>query len=236
MGHGSLVFSAMKIFAERSIGIISRTLIVLFVVVLVWASRAAAQGTVPTTVQLPTFHYFTSTGSLLVPDGGEAFLGGVGSSAAGGTERGIPGLPSRPFTNSAIGATTGASNVCVSAQIHDFEAMDQVLLGTATSDAVRPPLARREERVAAQRDGNSLQSVAALRAQVAAEDAARDLEAAKALERGRQLLAAGKTGMAKIYFQSALKQSSPTGEVHKQSVTALAGLEQGKNAGTVAGQ
>src|SRR5262245_60381106 len=91
-----------------------------------WIGNAAAQNAaaVPTTVQLPTFHYFYSTGTVVVPDGGDTFLGGIGSSASGRVERGIPGLPSRPFTNSAIGTTTGAGNVSVSAQIHDLEAMD----------------------------------------------------------------------------------------------------------------
>src|SRR5215467_5980073 len=95
-----------------------------------WSKNAVAQGgaAVPTTVQLPTFHYFYSTGTVVVPDGGDAFLGGVSGSASGRTERGIPGLPSRPFTNGAIGSTTAAGGVSVSAQIHDLDAMDQALL------------------------------------------------------------------------------------------------------------
>jgi hypothetical protein len=86
---------------------------VVAVAVSLWAVEALAQTTapaVPSTVQLPTFHFFTSTGTVVVPDGGDAFLGGVGGSAAGRVDRGIPGLPSRPFTNSAIGSATGASN------------------------------------------------------------------------------------------------------------------------------
>jgi hypothetical protein len=186
---------------------------------------------VPTTVQLPTFHYFTSTGSVLVPDGGDVFLGGIGGAAAGRTQQGIPGLPSRPFTNSATGSSVGASSVSVSAQIHDFDAMDKALLGGAVAgNDFHPPLAMMKA------DAGGLQSVAAIRAQQAADDAARDRLAGADLERGRELVVAGKFGVAKIYFQTAAKQAVPGGDVYKQSLTALAGLEQSKAAAKVAGQ
>ncbi len=42
------------------------------------ASSAAAQA-----VQLPTFHFFTTNTTVEVPDGGEAFLGGVGRASSG---------------------------------------------------------------------------------------------------------------------------------------------------------
>jgi hypothetical protein len=151
---------------------------------------------VPGAVQLPTFHFFTSTGTVVVPDGGDAFLGGVGNSAAGRVDRGIPGLPSRPFTNNAIDTSTGAGNVSVSAQIHDFEAMDQALLGQAVwRDAVRPPLARPQQLATATRSGQALQSVAAIKSQMAAEDAAKDQRAAAAGDgeagRGENLFSVG---------------------------------------------
>jgi hypothetical protein len=193
-----------------------------------------AGAAVPGTVQLPTFHFFTNTGTVVVPDGGDAFLGGVSSSAAGRVDRGIPGLPSRPFTNNAIGSSTAAGNVSVSAQIHDLEAMDQALLGQAvSSDSVRLPLARPQQLAAAKQNGQALQSVAAIKAQMAAEDAAKDQRAATDLERGRQQIAAGKPGVAKIYFQSAAKQAATGSDVQKQ---ALAGLQQVEAKGKVAGQ
>ena len=70
------------------------------------AARANAQS-----VQLPTFHFFTLNTSVLVPDGGDAFLGGVNRATSGRNERGIPGLPGRPFTNTGIGGSTVASGV-----------------------------------------------------------------------------------------------------------------------------
>jgi len=232
-----LIFLAMKSFAARSNWMISVSLIVLSAIVSFGASRATGQGAVPTTVQLPTFHYFTSTGSVLVPDGGDVLLGGVGGSVLGRTEQGIPGLPSRPFTNSSIGSGVTAGNVSVRAQIHDFESMDRALLSETAGDyAVRSPLARREVVAAAGRDDDSLQSVAALRAKQAAEDVDRDREAAAALARGRESQVAGKLGVAKIYFQAAAKQSTSTGEVHKQAEAALAAVEQSKAAAKIAGQ
>jgi len=78
-----------------------------------------------------------------------------------------------------------------------------------------------------------LQSIAAIRAELAAEDAARDREAAESLQRARQVLAEGKTSVAKVYFQTAVRQASADGDVHKQAVAALAALE-AKSAGKVA--
>lgn len=204
-----------------------------------WIGNAAAQNAaaVPTTVQLPTFHYFYSTGTVVVPDGGDTFLGGIGSSASGRVERGIPGLPSRPFTNSATGTTTGAGNVSVSAQIHDLEAMDQALLGqTAQGTAFHPPMATPQQLAAIKQAGEPLHSVAAIRAQQAAEDAAHEREAAAALVRGQQLQSEGKLSVAKVYFEMAVRQSNVGGNVHKQAVAALANMQQTKATGKVAGQ
>lgn len=204
-----------------------------------WTGNAAAQNAaaVPTTVQLPTFHYFYSTGTVVVPDGGDTFLGGIGSSASGRVERGIPGLPSRPFTNSATGTTTGAGNVSVSAQIHDLEAMDQALLSQiAQETAFHPPMATPQQLAAAKQAGEPLHSVAAIRAQQAAEDAAHEREAAAALVRGQQLQSEGKLSVAKVYFEMAVRQSNVGGNVHKQAVAALASVQQTKATDKVAGQ
>ena len=195
-----------------------------------WPRTFPAQ--VPTTVQLPTFHYFTSTGTVVVPDGGEAFLGGIGSAAAGRTEQGILGLPSRPFTNSSIGSSTGAGNVSVSAQIHDFEAMDRAVLGeTADGSEVRPSLAGSRLLAATKLGPEPIMSVAAIRAQMAAADAAGDKLAAAAMASGREMLAAGKVGVARIYFESAVKQASPSGRGASASGGGDGGTGVGKSAG-----
>src|SRR5687768_6411093 len=93
------------------------------------ASVAGAQGTV---VQLPTFNFFGISTTVSVPDSGAGYLGGVSSSASRRVERGFPIVGrGRPFGNRAIARSTQAGGVSVRAQIHDFEAMEESLLGQA---------------------------------------------------------------------------------------------------------
>src|SRR5438552_396063 len=110
----------------------SRRLLIALMLLLAAASIASAQET----IQLPQFHYSTVNTTVLVPDQGEVLLGGFNSAQDGRKEFGVPMLSKfpvlgRPFTNSAIGQTRGASRFSVKAQIHDFEAMDQALLAEA---------------------------------------------------------------------------------------------------------
>ena len=196
------------------------------------AGRANAQS-----VQLPTFHFFTLNTSVLVPDGGDAFLGGVNRASSGRNERGIPGLPGRPFTNTGIGGSTVASGVSVSAQIHDLDAMDRAILGdnfAANSPPAKSTVANSRQMAAVQTGASPIGSVAALRAQVAAEDAAAEREAAESLARGRQLLAEGKTSLAKTYLQTAARHSKS--EAREQALALLRDLERAKSAATLAGK
>lgn len=221
-----------------------RRLIALFtfaalnVVLFLCAPDAKAQ-----TVQLPTFHFFSVNTTVSVPDGGDVLLGGIGRSASGRSERGIPGMPIRPFDNVATGRTTGASNISVSAQIHDFDAMERALLGSdiVSTAPVRPPLATAPAAQLAVKIGSApvagsapVGSVAALKAQVAVEDAAREKDAAASLARGRQLLAEGKTSLAKTYCQIAARNS--TAEVRQQALATLQEIERSKAATKIAGQ
>lgn len=86
---------------------------------------------VATTLQLPTFSFFTISTTVLVPDSGTGYLGGVGRSGSGSRSN---GLGSRAGTSGVdIGGMT------VRAQIHDLKAMDRALLGdkaAPTADAV----------------------------------------------------------------------------------------------------
>ncbi len=217
--------------------------IALFLLTAAFVLHFAAESAAAQAVQLPTFHFFTTNTTVEVPDGGTAALGGIGSSSSGRTQRGIPGLPSRPFSNSATGRSTGAGNVSVSAQIHDFDEMERQLLGdgstVASARPFHPPLALAQQQ-ATKIDprgagrSNARGSVATIRAQVAAEDAAREKEAAENLARGRQLLSEGKSGVAKIYLQNAARHSS--GETRQQAIAALQAIEQNKSAARVAGQ
>ncbi|MCE9605412.1 MAG: hypothetical protein K8U03_10990 [Planctomycetia bacterium] len=74
-----------------------------------------------TTVQLPTFNFFTISTTVLVPDSGTAFIGGVGGAGSGTRSNGL-------------GSRAGASGVdaggmSISVQVHDLRAMDRALLG-----------------------------------------------------------------------------------------------------------
>jgi hypothetical protein len=214
-------------------------LLIALVVLHFAASSAAAQ-----TVQLPTFNFFTVNTSVLVPDGGDAALGGIGRSSSGRVSRGVPGLPGRPFQNIATGNSTGAGNVSVSAQIHDLDAMDRALLGDdaladSTNGSFHTPLAIARQarpmpviaRTAGPQDKPA--SIAALKSQATAEDLQRNAAAAAELAKGRELLAEGKTGVAKIYFQNAARHA--TGETQKQALAALKSLDRTQSA-RVAGQ
>ncbi len=81
-----------------------------------------------TTVQLPTFSFFTISTTVSVPDSGGAYLGGVGGGRSGSRSNG-PGLGNR-----AGGSGIDAGGVYVTAQIHDLGAMDRALLAEAAAD------------------------------------------------------------------------------------------------------
>ncbi|MCA9192904.1 MAG: hypothetical protein KDB03_14105 [Planctomycetales bacterium] len=76
-------------------------------------------------VQLPTGRNFGYTGSVIVPDGGTAYLGGNGAMYATSTARGFG-----PFSSVAVGHSVGAAGLSVSVQIIDLAALDQAILNT----------------------------------------------------------------------------------------------------------
>jgi len=79
------------------------------------------------TVQLPSVRQFSTTGGVLVPDGGSAFLGGNRSSAWGASSQGIPILPNLP--GSRFGSRSSAGGVSASVTIIDLDEMDRRILG-----------------------------------------------------------------------------------------------------------
>lgn len=189
-----------------------RSLVVSFAVAAAFgfatAHRAAAQArapAAPTTVQLPTFNFFGVSTTVDVPDGGEGFLGGVNSAASGNSERGIPGLGFRPFSNSAGSSTASGGSMSVRATIHDFDAMDRALLGK-DFDMTRAPASSGSSPAVSKvltTDVAGSLSMAEIRRQQSAEDAATNYEAQKLLDEGKAYDAAGKTGLAKIQYRMA---------------------------------
>jgi hypothetical protein len=77
-----------------------------------------------TSVQLPTFSFFTISTTVLVPDSGGTFLGGLNSGSAVGRQNGAPGLAG----SRAGGSSVNAGGISVGAQIHDLREMDRQLL------------------------------------------------------------------------------------------------------------
>ncbi len=192
-----------------------------------------------TTVQLPTFRFFAVSTTVEVPDSGSGFAGGTSSSASGQSQHAIPGLGFAPFANGAGGATAQGGGVGVSATVHDLDAMDRRQLGigfdfsghdpSADDPAVqRLPLMLRP---IAQADGPrhiptplttdaaGSESLAGIRAQQAADDAAKQAEAAGFFQQAREMEAAGKPGVAKIYYRMAARRA--TGQLKDQAQAEL---------------
>lgn len=88
-------------------------------------------------VQLPTYSHFGTSTTVKVPDRGSMSMGGIKSSSSSESSKGVPGLP---FKNRSVGSSSGASSVSTSVYVHDFDAMEEELLGTSapSSSSSRP--------------------------------------------------------------------------------------------------
>lgn len=206
------------------------------IVVVLLVGEALAQQN--TAVQLPTFSFFSTSTTVSVPDGGSALMGGMSRSSEGRNEFGVPGLGKlgRPFKNSAIGKQTGASSTRVTVQIHDFEEMDEAILGQPASafalaarqareaGAVaslppRPAGAGSSWAVAKPAGDQPVRGVAEVKAQRAAEQATKLSEANDYFQRGQKAESDGKKGVAKVYYQMAARRA--TGQLKDQVLARL---------------
>ena len=98
----------------------------------------AAEAQLPTTVQLPSFSSFSYSGTVVVPDGGAAYAGGVRRSASGRTRRG--------WFNRGFGSQQSNSGLSVHATIIDHDEIDRQLLGgTKQEFMARHQPARKDE-------------------------------------------------------------------------------------------
>ncbi|HKD36789.1 MAG TPA: hypothetical protein VKB78_08305 [Pirellulales bacterium] len=204
-----------------------------------------------TTVQLPTFNFFTVATTVEVPDSGGGVLGGTGIAISGRVETGIPGLGFRPFDNVATGGVCGASGASIHAEIQDLDEMDRALLaggGGNVADNTSPdsiaiqklpvmlrPLARNAKGISSSREPSPLlgdaagsQSVADMRRQQAAADAVAETqtqgEAQRLFDQAGDLQAAGKPGVAKVYYRMAARRA--TGDLKDRAIAALRELSQ----------
>lgn len=183
------------------------------------ASTAFAQ-----TVQLPTTRTFSSSSSVLVPDQGSAFLGGMSSAASGSSSRGFSPLRSR-----GMGSSRVASGMSVSAYVIDFEEMERELLASlgpeeapvldeATQAKVNS-ISRGSVKGSSRR-GSELESVRDIKAQVQAEEAEQLVKIRSRLAIGEEAIAKQKWGLAKVQYEYILRNDK--GEFAKLAKQRLA--------------
>jgi hypothetical protein len=180
---------------------------------------------------------FTTSTTVSVPDRGSVFMGGIKRGSTGRNEFGVPMLGKLPylgplFKNSGIGSEYSASNMHVSVFIHDFEAMEEALLGQSATSQSLAAVERAQPRSALAAYGQTLQprnpsagrswhpaslastpsltpmSAAEARAERLAEQQTRADEALSFFQRGQQAEAEGKANVAKIYYQMCARRAS----------------------------
>jgi hypothetical protein len=184
----------------------------------------AARGQV---VQLPSFNYFTIQTSVLAPDSGRGYLGGVRRGSWGRVSRGVPGFSKLPsvgpfFGGRALGGGGSTSVSSVRATIIDHEALDKAVLAAA---ADRAEGKRRTSSSDAAESGevSSLQSLAEIRRQNAAKKTARGKEAQRLFAQGQQAEAKGKYGVARIFYRRAAKVAD--GNLSKTIAARIASID-----------
>lgn len=199
---------------------------------------AVATAQAPTAVQLPTYHSFSMSTTVVVPDRGAMLLGGVDRAASGEISGGVPGFSHVPganrlFKNRALGRETSRSTASVSVWIHDLQAMDEALLAEAAArrDAGKTAIANRANETAGRLTSHlpaeaaashfdsrrptpatedRPESLVAIRAQQAEQAEQAAAEARDLVAQGDQARANGKPAVAKIFYQMAARRSPAT--------------------------
>jgi hypothetical protein len=97
---------------------------------LIGCSELSAQTPLPSVVQLPSFSTFRYNGTVVVPDSGGAYLGGIKRFASSSTRRGR-GL------GHAVGGGLGGSGASAHATIIDLNEMDRQILGGTPEQFLR---------------------------------------------------------------------------------------------------
>ena len=201
------------------------------------ARRATAQ-----VVMLPSYHVFTVSTSVLVPDRGMAFRGGVSTARESRTSRGVPGFGQLPmagplFANRGIGRELGNAGAHVTATIIDQGEMDRQVLGLAARSrpvysAADVAIARKaaflNQHIASSASpalstrslaGLPANHISQIRQQQQRADQQQQLEGLELMILGQQMELAGKLGVAKIYYQQAVRRL--TGTRQQQLITRL---------------
>jgi hypothetical protein len=192
--------------------------------------------TIAQVVQLPTFRFFGTSTTVSVPDHGTAVLGGNTTAYSGTNTRGVPllGPTTGPlFTNRGIASGGSTSNISVTAQIHDLEAMDQALLGGMSAEEFRrqvrstTPAGNPAPRLtlgpanAAPRPAAAANTAFDADQEIAAQ-LKRQQQAAEQLALGQAMAARGKISLAQSYYRLALHNAD--GELREKVLQAQSEL------------
>ncbi|MDX1947656.1 MAG: hypothetical protein SFU86_19820 [Pirellulaceae bacterium] len=188
-----------------------------------------------TTVQLPTYSFFTVQTAVSVPDRGGAYLGGISRARDGSAQRGLG-----PLANRGLGMDRLASGMSVHATIIDHAEHDRRLLAEAAArhaprDSVTakaselsahvaaPPLVFAESAPVA---AAPIESVAAIRARNSAAAQTRSAEAAEFFGQAQAAELAGKPAVARLYYQMVVRRDSgDLREAAQARLSALAGSQ-----------
>jgi len=209
---------------------------------------AAGAGTCSAQViQLPTFHFFSISTTVSVPDRGAAYLGGVRRAQYGTSSQGVPGLNkvpglSRLFSNRGSGSSVSSSDAWVTATIIDHAEMDALLLGEAAGRRPPPvPLSETDRKALAlsahigraapggalrigvgARDEAPLESVAAIRSRHDAAARQHLAEMQEYWERGQRAELDDRLGVARVCYDIVARRGS--GELRDRALASLARL------------
>lgn len=193
-------------------------------------------------IQLPTFHFFTVSTTVSVPDSGGAFLGGVRRAQYGMTSQGVPGLNkvpglSRLFSNRGSGSSVSSSGASVTATIIDHAEMDALLLGEAAGRrpagaalsetdvkalTLSSHIGRSAESGLRLGGGPPLESVAAIRLRNEAAARAHLAEMQEYWQRGQQAESIKRWGTARVCYDIIVRRGS--GELRDRAAARLAQL------------
>lgn len=200
-----------------------RALSVLALAMLAGSANLFAFEPYATTVQLPTFNTFSVMTTVSVPDRGGAYLGGIGRAYSGRNEHGVPIVGKLPFVGPvtggrSIGSSVSGSGVSVHATIIDHEELDKAVLAEAARRrGTEPPRVPPRQSAASDVAHKPFESVAAIKARQAAEDAAREEQADAFLQKAESAETAGKLASARSYYLLAARHSQGERQQKAQS-------------------
>ena len=194
---------------------------------------------VVTSVQLPTYHVFGTTTTVVVPDRGSAYLGGVNRSLRGQNRFGAP-LP--VWGNRGFGQASSAAGISARATLIDHDKLDRALLAAAARsrgaqfDVLGRPVGQASRKLPATLGNRTARTLGqgstaqthqlpgAARRGAAAETR----RAATYMRRGRQAEADGQPHVAKVFYQRASRHGDAT--LKQRAESRLAHLEKAATA------